>query len=175
MQIASIIFYCNAELSHHHVLLLKPIMCAPWLRVLCHLFSGDSLNDRIRNCVSSLLLQGTFCLHRVCVCVCVCVCVFSPFCPHRMCVCVFSPFSVVLIVISHSMSFRCLFIVWLPGGSDGKPTMQETRVWSLGWEELLGKEIATHSSTLAWKIPWMEEPGRLQSMGSQRDGHEWAT
>ena len=45
------------------------------------------------------------------------------------------------------------------------PTMQETWVQSLGWEELLEKEMATHSSTLAWKIPWAEEPGRLQSMG----------
>ena len=51
------------------------------------------------------------------------------------------------------------------------PTMQETRVQSLGWEDLLEKERATHSSTLAWKIPWMEEPGGLQSMGSQRVGH----
>ena len=55
------------------------------------------------------------------------------------------------------------------------PTMRETRVQSLGWEDLLEKEMATHSSTLAWKIPWMEEPGRLQSMGSQRVGHDWAT
>ena len=47
------------------------------------------------------------------------------------------------------------------------PTMQETRVQSLGWEDLLEKEMATHSSILAWKIPWMEEPGRLQSIGSQ--------
>ena len=47
------------------------------------------------------------------------------------------------------------------------PTMWETRVQSLDWEDLLEKEMATHSSTLAWKIPWMEEPGRLQSMGSQ--------
>ena len=47
---------------------------------------------------------------------------------------------------------------------------QETQVWSLGWEDPLEKEMATHSSTLAWKIPWMEEPGRLQSMGSQRVG-----
>ena len=46
--------------------------------------------------------------------------------------------------------------------------MQETRVQSLGQEDLLEKEIATHSSILAWKIPWMENPGRLQSMGSQR-------
>ena len=47
------------------------------------------------------------------------------------------------------------------------PTMQETQVRSLGWEDPLEKEMAIHSSTLAWKIPWMEEPGRLQSMGSQ--------
>ena len=52
------------------------------------------------------------------------------------------------------------------------PTMQETQVRSLGWKDLLEKEMATHSSTLAWKIPWMEEPGRLQSMGSQRVGHD---
>ena len=51
------------------------------------------------------------------------------------------------------------------------PAVQETRVRSLGWEDPLEKEMATHSSTLAWKIPWTEEPGRLQSMGSQRGGH----
>ena len=55
------------------------------------------------------------------------------------------------------------------------PIMRETWVWSLGREDLLEKEIAIHSSTLAWKIPWMEEPGKLQSMGSQRVGHDWAT
>ena len=52
------------------------------------------------------------------------------------------------------------------------PTMRETRVQALGQEDLLEKEMATHSSILAWKIPWMEEPGRLQSMGSQRVGHD---
>jgi len=50
--------------------------------------------------------------------------------------------------------------------------MKETRVQSLGWGELLEKEMATHSSILALKIPWMEEPGRLQSMGLQRVGHD---
>ena len=49
--------------------------------------------------------------------------------------------------------------------------MQETQVQSLGWEDPLEKEMATHSSILAWKIPWTEEPSRLQSMGSQRVGH----
>ena len=49
--------------------------------------------------------------------------------------------------------------------------MGETWVQSLGWEDPLEKEMATHSSILAWKIPWMEEPGGLQSMGSPRVGH----
>ena len=48
------------------------------------------------------------------------------------------------------------------------PPMQETRVQSLGWEDPLEKEMVTHSSILAWKIPWMEKPGRLQSTGLQR-------
>ena len=52
------------------------------------------------------------------------------------------------------------------------PTMQKTWVRSLGQEDPLEKEIATHSSTLAWKIPWTEEPGRLQSMGLQRVGRD---
>ena len=52
------------------------------------------------------------------------------------------------------------------------PIMQETRVQSLGREDPLEKEVATHSSTLAWKIPGTEEPGRLQFMGSQRVKHD---
>ena len=52
------------------------------------------------------------------------------------------------------------------------PTMWETSVQSLCQEGLLEKEMATHSSTLAWKIPWTEEPGRLQAIGSQRVGHD---
>ena len=55
------------------------------------------------------------------------------------------------------------------------PAMQEARVWSLSQEDPLEKEMATHFSILAWEIPWTEEPGRLQSMGSQRIGHNWAT
>ena len=54
------------------------------------------------------------------------------------------------------------------------PTMQETRLRSLGRKDLLEKAMVTHSSTLAWKIPWTKEPGRLQSMGLQRVGHDWA-
>ena len=52
------------------------------------------------------------------------------------------------------------------------PAMQETQVRSLGWEDPLEKEMATHFSILAWRIPWMEEPGGLQSMGSHRVGHD---
>ena len=52
------------------------------------------------------------------------------------------------------------------------PTMQETQVQSLGWEDPLVKEMATDSSTLAWKIPWTEEPGGLQSMGLQGVRHD---
>ena len=51
-------------------------------------------------------------------------------------------------------------------------TVRETWVRALGWEDSLEKEIAIHSSTIAWKIPWTEKPGRLQSMGSQRVGHD---
>ena len=55
------------------------------------------------------------------------------------------------------------------------PAVQDTWVRSLDQEDPLEKEMATHSSILAWKIPWTEEPGRLQSMGSHRVGHDWAT
>ena len=55
------------------------------------------------------------------------------------------------------------------------PAMQETWVWCLGWKDPLGKGMATHSSSLAWRIPWTEEPIGLQSMGSQRVRHDWAT
>ena len=55
---------------------------------------------------------------------------------------------------------KCLFTMW------------ETWVRALGWEDPLEKEMAIHPSTIAWKITWTEEPGRLQSMGSQRVGHD---
>ena len=53
--------------------------------------------------------------------------------------------------------------------------MQETQVQSPGQEDPLEEDMATHSSTLAWRIPWTEEPGGLQSMGSQRVGHDWSS
>ena len=55
------------------------------------------------------------------------------------------------------------------------PTMRKTQIRCLGREDPLEKEMPTHSSTLAWKIPWTEEPGRLQSVGSQKVGHDSAT
>ena len=64
-----------------------------------------------------------------------------------------------------------------PGGSVVKnlPAKQEMQVQSLGWEDPLEEEMATHPSILAWRIPWTEEPGRLWSMGSQRVRHDLAT
>ena len=55
------------------------------------------------------------------------------------------------------------------------PTIEKTQVWSLGQEDPLQKGMATHSSILAWRLPWTEGPDRLQSMGSQRVGHDWVT
>ena len=62
-----------------------------------------------------------------------------------------------------------------PGGSDGAYSACNVGdwVWSLGQEDPLEKEMATHSSILAWRIPWTEEPGKLQSMGLQRVRHDW--
>ena len=62
-----------------------------------------------------------------------------------------------------------------PGGSEGikcLPAVQETQVRTLSWEDPLEKEMATHSSALAWKIPWTEESGRLQTMESKRVVHD---
>ena len=79
-------------------------------------------------------------------------------------------------------NFKCLLqLIFLFGDSQVAqtvkhlPEMGEMKVWSLGWDDSLEKEMATHSSTLAWKIPWVKEPGRLQSMGSQGVGKDWAT
>ena len=82
-------------------------------------------------------------------CVCVCVCVLG------------------------FLETREVF-VGFPGGSrvNNPPAVLETRVLSLGQEDPLKKEVATHSSILAWRIPWTQEPGGLQSMGSHREGHD---
>ena len=69
-------------------------------------------------------------------------------------------------------TFFSLCLSWHTGASQvdsvvkNPPAKQETWVWSLGWEDPMEKEMATHSSILAWEIPWTEEPGRLQSLGS---------
>ena len=74
-------------------------------------------------------------------------------------------------LLSISRSLRTL---GFPGGTDIKnlPTMQETWVQSLGWEDPLEEGMETHSSILAWRIPWTEVPGGLQSTGSQRARHD---
>ena len=72
------------------------------------------------------------------------------------------------------MCVVCMYMGF-PGVSiKNLPAMQETRVQSLGQDDPLEKEKATHSSILAWRIPWTEEPGRLQSIGSQSMGHDWS-
>ena len=77
------------------------------------------------------------------------------------------------------MMIQMMLAIWslfpLPTMVKHLPTMQETQVQSLGWADLLEKEMATHSSILASKILWTEKPGRLQSIGSQRVGHDRAT
>ena len=74
------------------------------------------------------------------------------------------------------MHFTCIVLITLwaflvAQSVNSLPAMWETWVHSLGWEDPLEKEMATHSSILAWRIPWTEEPGGLQSMRSQRVGH----
>ena len=88
--------------------------------------------------------------------------------------------SISSISLIHSVSWLLLNIYHMPSSLVAQivkrlPTMRETQILSLGWEDPLEKEMATHSSTLAWKIPWTEESGRLESMGSQRVGHDWTT
>ena len=74
-----------------------------------------------------------------------------------------------------NISVRVLRSSLVPHTVKNLPAMQETQVQSLGWKEHLKKGMATHSSILAWSIPWTEEPGRLQCMGSQRVWQNWAT
>ena len=70
-----------------------------------------------------------------------------------------------------------MFYQVFPGGSDSKEfaCYAGDSIWSLGWEDPLKKGIASHSSILAWRMPWTEEPGGLQSKGSQRAGRGWVT
>ena len=76
------------------------------------------------------------------------------------------------LLITSSLFFVCLFVSFAVAQTVKRlPAMQETWVRSLGQEDALEKEMATHSSTLAWRIPWTKEAGGLQSMESQRVGH----
>ena len=93
--------------------------------------------------------------------------------------CLLIPSSSMWIVLTSGWSFflKYLFIslAMLAQRLKRLPAMQETWVLSLGRKDPLEKEMATHSSILAWRIPWTEKPGGLQSTGSQRVGHDWAT
>ena len=73
------------------------------------------------------------------------------------------------------IAFTSIWASLLAQTVENLPAKQETQVRSLGWEDTLEKGMVTHSSILAWRIPWTEEPGGLQSMRSQRAGHNWVT
>ena len=126
----------------------------------------------------------------------------SPY-PHQhllLCVCVFSIVTILIdvrwfwfvisLISDAKHPLMCLLAIWIPYLEKclsplraslvaqmvkRLPALWETRVRSLGQEDPLEKEMATHYSTLAWKIPWMEESGGLQSMGLQRVRHDWVT
>ena len=93
------------------------------------------------------------------------------------------PHPVIKCQLDHILNNYIRIWIWVwafsgfPGGSVVKnpPAMQETVVWSLGWEDPLEKEMATQSRILAWRIPWTDEPGWLQSTWLQRVGHNWVT
>ena len=85
---------------------------------------------------------------------------------------VYSPGIIKVTTLSHSFQVKLGSPSLVAQRVKSLPAMQKTWVRSLGQEDPLEKEMATHSSTLAWKIPWTEKPGRLQSMGLQRVGHE---
>ena len=83
--------------------------------------------------------------------------------------------SLISLHILHILSFSWGFASLVAWSVKNLLAVQETQVWSLGQENPLEKEMATYSSILAWEIPWTEVPGDLQSKGSQRVGHDWAT
>ena len=109
-----------------------------------------SVPEEVILCLHSMYPGGYFYVSMMCMCVNICIFVYA---------CIYICIWASLV----AQRLKCL------------PGMQETWVPSLGWEDPLEKEMATHSSTLVWRIPWREEPGRLQSMGSQSVGHDWAT
>ena len=104
----------------------------------------------------------------------VCVCIYM-----YMCVYIYTHTHIHIYTHVCIYIYICMYVyththTGFSGGSAEKnlPTMQEMQVRSLGWEDPLEKEMATHSSIIAWRIPWTEEPSKLQSMGSQGVGHD---
>ena len=97
---------------------------------------------------------------------------FLPYAALSVCMCV----SALGLLVSSCRLPTAVFLA-VPSGSDRKnpPAMQETWVWFLAWADSLEESMATHSSVLAWRIPQTEESGRLQSLGSQKVRHDWAT
>jgi len=112
-------------------------------------------------------------------------------CPSQNdCVCPYTCIHLICILLRQQLLFvqiNYLKLEWIKGNLSAEwaslvaqrvkrlPAMRETGVRTLGWEDSLEKEMATHSSIVAWRIPWMEEPDGLQSMGSQILGHNSAT
>ena len=100
---------------------------------------------------------------------------------HTLCQYIFpcslTYYKVLSIILHVIVGPCCLSVLYIVEAQLVKnlPAMQETWVWSLGREDILEKEMATYSSTLAWRMPWTEEPCRLQSVGSQRVRHDWVT
>ena len=92
-----------------------------------------------------------------------------------LCFCVFSLLLIRILVTGFRTCSQPLRASLVAQIVKNLPARQETWVWSLGREEPLKKGMAIHSSILAWRIPWTEKPGRLQSMGSQRVRHNWTT
>ena len=79
---------------------------------------------------------------------------------------------IMILIVDHRLFVKTVAFVVSYKGLKNLPLMPETWVQSLGWEDPLEEETATHSSILAWRTPWTEEPVRLQSMGLQRVGHD---
>ena len=160
--------------------------CDSWPRCISHCGSWLELGDARRtNCGNMLhlafgltcnpkgnwqIVDSSFWMPRLGSSPRVCVCVYTwlgPMCAsEHMCTCSVHTYT----------SDRHIFCSWeaslVAEMVKNLPPMQETGVQSLGWEEPLEKEMAIHSSILAWRIPWTEEPGRLQSMRSKRLGHD---
>ena len=96
--------------------------------------------------------------------------------------CIFFFFKVILLGQNHLLLWSWFAFPWgFPDGTSGKNlpanvgNIRDPWVWSLGWEDPMNEGMATHSSILAWRIPWIEEPGGIRSIGSQRVGYDWVT